>query len=367
VHVLPAVGDVDVPVNELVVPLGGVEGYAHARRDHVDDGLPVQDDVSTVHGRPHFGAGAYRPVVEDLAVVGDRHLMGEEVHGRDVAVADDEGGGNGALPPFAPADVPAVEVARNLHLLADGPVGGGTKVQLHGAEPVPTAGHRLAHGDVQAGKYGLLGGIGAHGLREGENDGLAHADGNARAREDTGCDGLWRGGSRETFPTLRPQPGTVAHHVADCVRGPGPERARRPPLLGGGVEPAPQHGGVRTRRDVHVCQPSGAGKKCHHGAELLACGPVRRRNDYLRQQVVDGHLVRRGTGRTGRGLGRTGGVLDDGTSPVRARMRRRREAADDRHRQEGAHDSDPAHKYGGPARAETFLAARTPPDLSGHT
>ena len=50
----------------------------------------------------------------------------------------------------------------------------------------------------------------------------------------------------------------------------------------------------------------------------------------------------------------------------RAGTRPRREAADDRHHQEGTHDGDPAHEYRGPARAETFLAACTPPHLSAH-
>jgi hypothetical protein len=39
----------------------------------------------------------------------------------------------------------------------------------------------------------------------------------------------------------------------------------------------------------------------------------------------------------------------------------RRETADDRHRQEGAHDSDAGYQDRGTARAEAFVADRAPP------
>ena len=114
----------------------------------MDDRLPVEDDVGAVHGRPSVGSGADGPRVDDLTVVSDGHLVGGQVNGGDVAVTDDKGRGDRALAPLAPADVPAVEVARDLHLVADGPVGARAEVQLHGAEPVPATGDGLAHGDV---------------------------------------------------------------------------------------------------------------------------------------------------------------------------------------------------------------------------
>jgi hypothetical protein len=103
-----------------------------------------------------------------------------------MAVADDKGRGDSALAPFAPANVPAVEVARDLHLLADGPKGTRAEVQFNRTEPVPAAGHGLAHGDVQAGQRRLLSGIRTDRLRESENDRLAYAHGDAGARENAG-------------------------------------------------------------------------------------------------------------------------------------------------------------------------------------
>jgi hypothetical protein len=147
VHVLAAVGYVDVPVDELVVARRGLDGDADRRRDHVHHRLPVEDDVRPVLGRPFGRTGAYRPGVEQLPVVGDGHLVRCQVDDGYVAIADHECRRDGSRPPSPSADIPSVEVAVDLHLVAHGPVGGGPEVELDRAEPVPAAGHGLAHGD----------------------------------------------------------------------------------------------------------------------------------------------------------------------------------------------------------------------------
>jgi hypothetical protein len=147
VNVLAAVGYVDVPIDELVVARRGLDGDADRRRDHVNHRLPVEDDVRPVLGRPAGLAGADRPVVEQLPVVGHSHLVRSQVDDGYVAIADDERRRHNSRPPGPSAGLPTVEVAVDLHLVAYGPVRGGPEVKLDGAEPVPAAGHGLAHGD----------------------------------------------------------------------------------------------------------------------------------------------------------------------------------------------------------------------------
>src|SRR5580698_2838800 len=50
VDVLAAIGDMDIPVDLLVVGTGRTLGNADSGRVHVDFRLPVHDDMSAVHG-----------------------------------------------------------------------------------------------------------------------------------------------------------------------------------------------------------------------------------------------------------------------------------------------------------------------------
>jgi hypothetical protein len=199
VDVLAAVGNVDVPVDELVIARRGLDGDADRRRDHVHHRLPVEDDVRPVLGRPSRLAGADRPVVEELAVVGDSHLVRSQVDDGYMAVADDECRRYKSGPPGASAGLPAIEVAIDLHLVADGPVRGRPEVKLDGTEPVPAAGHGLAHCDREMGLDGLLSGQGVDRLGEHEDDRLAHSYSDPRRGEDA-CGHYAHGGRRRESP-----------------------------------------------------------------------------------------------------------------------------------------------------------------------
>jgi hypothetical protein len=199
VHVLAAVGYVDVPVDELVVARRGLDGDADRRRDHVHHRLPVEDNVCPVLGRPSRLAGADRPVVEDLAVVCDSHLVRGQVDDGYVAVTDDECRRYNSRAPGAPTGVPTIEVAIDLHLVADGPVRGRPEVKLDGTEPVPAARHGLAHGDREMGLDGLLRGQGVDRLGEHEDDRLAHSYSDPRGGEDA-CGHYACGGRRREGP-----------------------------------------------------------------------------------------------------------------------------------------------------------------------
>jgi hypothetical protein len=194
VHVLSAVGNMDVPVHELVVTGRRVDGYPHRRGDHVDNRLTVQNDVSTVHGRPPGSSSAYRPGVNDLAVVGDDHHVGGQVDRRNVAVTDHESSRDAPFAPGPATYLPAPEVARELDLFPHRPVGRRSEVQLDGTEPVPSTRDRLAHCDPEVRQHRLLRRQRVDWGREGQHDGLAHADRYAGAREN--CRAYSQGRSR---------------------------------------------------------------------------------------------------------------------------------------------------------------------------
>jgi len=147
VNVFAAVGYVDIPIDELVVARRGLDGDANRRRDHVHYRLPVEDDVGPVLSRPAGLAGADRPVVEQLPVIGHSHFVRSQVDDGYVAISYDERCRYNSRPPGSSAGVPTVEAAVDLYLVPYGPVRGGPEVKLDGAEPVPAAWHGLAHGD----------------------------------------------------------------------------------------------------------------------------------------------------------------------------------------------------------------------------
>ena len=102
VNVFAAVGYVDVPIDELVVARRGLDGDADRRRDHVHHRLPVEDDVGPVLGRPAGLAGADRPVVEQLPVIGHSHFVRSQVDDGYVAISYDERRRYNSRPPGSP-------------------------------------------------------------------------------------------------------------------------------------------------------------------------------------------------------------------------------------------------------------------------
>src|SRR5579875_1449390 len=142
-----------------------------------------------------------------------------------MAVAHHEGSGHRPFPPGPSAYVPVVEVARELDLLANGPVGRGPEVQLHGAEPVPPTGYRLAHGHLEAGEHGLLGGISADRVREPDHYWLAGPHRDTRSGEDRGRDHLGRRCRLEARRALCAEATRTAHPVVDRVGGGGQQMA----------------------------------------------------------------------------------------------------------------------------------------------
>jgi hypothetical protein len=269
----------DIPVDELVIARRGLDGDADRRRDHMHDGLPVEDDVRPVLGRPFGRSGAYRPTVKKLAVVGDGHLVSGQVDDGYVAVTDYE---RRRYSPFAPgsaADVPAVEVAVDFDLVANGPVRGGPEVELDRTEPVPAARHWLAHGDGEVGLDGLLSGQGVDRLGEHEDDRLAYTYRDPRRREDARSNDAGRRRCRETPRALGAERGLgdrsrtgirartsacAQYCVMDRIGRAWEKLARRAPLVAGCVQRALQLVASRQDRHMHALEPGTVGAKGDH-------------------------------------------------------------------------------------------------------
>ena len=98
--------------------------------------------MKPVHCRIHRSTTAERVRGNDATVVADGHLIGGEVGHRDVCVSDREMHVVMASAPEAVACIPAVEIRRDRHPVADRPVRLRSEVQLVRAEPVPTADDR---------------------------------------------------------------------------------------------------------------------------------------------------------------------------------------------------------------------------------
>ena len=249
-----------------------------------------------VLGRPPGLAGADRPGVEQLAVVGDSHLVRSQVDDGYVAVTDDERRREGAFPPGSATGIPTVEAAVDLHLVSYGPVRGRPEVKLDGAEPVPATGDRLAHGDREVGLDGLLSGQCVDGLGEHEDDRLANSYSDPRRREH--ARGHDSGGRcrREGPRTLRAErsssdrprtavrPGASAgaqHRVVDSVSVPRKKLAGRVPLVASRGQNALQLAASRQDRHPYAVEPSTVGANGDHRAQGLFGRTVRRRHGYL--------------------------------------------------------------------------------------
>jgi hypothetical protein len=217
-----------------------------------------------------------------------------------MAVAHYELGRKRALAPRPAADVPAVQVSRDLDLLSHRPKGAGPEVELHRAEPVPTTGHGPAHGKAYVRQHRLLGGVGVDRLRKREDDGLSHAHGDPRARENAGRDRYRRrrrgkGAGASGLQAMAPR-----HLVADRVGGTRPQPARRAPFVCGQVEGPGQDNVVRRGKDMDGRQPLVSSLDGDHRREALVTGPVGWEQHDLGQKLV--HL-----GLSGCGGGHAGG------------------------------------------------------------